>query len=402
MSVDITSGDEVSNLAEELDSGIDASANITASQSILTSASSNPPATVSTVTFDISAATEAVTTDPPEATEPTEMAKPIALSQPEPFKYDDESRNSAGARWPAWIRAFETFTVASAIADDAQKKAILLHVVGPQACDIYYTLAKTDDKFDDVVKTLTDYFKPLKQLDYHKFVFHGMVREDNESMDDFASRLRAQAKLCEYEGSADIELRARLIYGCRNQRLQERILSEDNMVLAKILELVRNSDAAKQQAKGIAGAIKGDANKMTLAAVQSGAARQSSSTKRAKLASSRRQRCARPPLKQSSLAAEDCGLTIESARRKKKKECCRDKGGAFKSRRSGVKTIRKDLDSSAESYVFTAAVHGNVSCPTAKVEVGHSDTVTMLIDSGASEMCGMCIPHNIGSSWDND
>jgi len=50
-----------------------------------------------------------------------------------------------------------------------------------------------------------------------------------------------------------------------------------------------------------------------------------------------------------------------------------------------VKAIRKGSDSSAESYVFTASVRGDVNCPTARVRVGQADTLTMLIDSGASE-----------------
>ena len=66
--------------------------------------------------------------------------------------------------------------------------------------EIYFAVAKDDDDYTKVKKALTDHFKPLKNLDYQKFVMNSIKKEERESMDDFASRLRAQATLCDLEG----------------------------------------------------------------------------------------------------------------------------------------------------------------------------------------------------------
>ena len=129
-------------------------------------------------------------------------------------------------------------------------KAILLHVMGKEAREIYYASAKDGDDYKAVKKVLQQHFKPLKNIDYQKFVLNGMVREESESMDDFASRLRAQATICElFGGDAEAEIRERLIYGCRNTRLQEKILKSDGMTLENILKMARCSEAARTQAR---------------------------------------------------------------------------------------------------------------------------------------------------------
>jgi hypothetical protein len=54
--------------------------------------------------------------------------KQVNLESPRPFSYDDESKGSAGVRWPRGLKDFELFLVGSNIDDKDQKKAILLHV----------------------------------------------------------------------------------------------------------------------------------------------------------------------------------------------------------------------------------------------------------------------------------
>ena len=76
------------------------------------------------------------------------MAVSVSLICPGVFMYDDESRHTAGTRWPQWLRDFELFLVGSGVVDEGQKKAILLYVVGSAAREVYYTLKKDDD--DDV------------------------------------------------------------------------------------------------------------------------------------------------------------------------------------------------------------------------------------------------------------
>ncbi len=71
----------------------------------------------------------------------------MSLSSPAPFDYDDESRSTAGLRWPIWLRKFETFILGSGVTNEDQKVAILLHVVGESVVNVYDTLALSDKKY---------------------------------------------------------------------------------------------------------------------------------------------------------------------------------------------------------------------------------------------------------------
>lgn len=49
------------------------------------------------------------------------MAVAIYLIPPETFKYDDESRQTAGTRWAIWVEEFEIFAVGCGKTDVKQK-----------------------------------------------------------------------------------------------------------------------------------------------------------------------------------------------------------------------------------------------------------------------------------------
>ena len=170
--------------------------------------------------------------------------------------YDDESRHTAGTRWPQWLRDFELFLVGSGVVDEGQKKAILLYVVGSAAREVYYTLKKDDDDYKAVKKVFGDYFMPLKNLDYEIFSFGQLRQRETESMDDFIVRLRVAAGKCEF-ANADQEIKKQIIAGCKSVKLKEHILAQQGMALADIQTKARMSEAAWTQAKAIGSAIGG-------------------------------------------------------------------------------------------------------------------------------------------------
>ena len=152
----------------------------------------------------------------------------VSLQSPREFLYDDESKATAGTRWSKWIRDFETFIVGSGIENDGQIKAILLHVVGDRAADIYATLGKpATDSYGDVKAVFETHFKPMKNLAYEVFMFGEMRQKEQESLDDFVVRLRAQAVLCEFSvGEIDKEIIRMVIRGCKSVPFKEKILRE--------------------------------------------------------------------------------------------------------------------------------------------------------------------------------
>ena len=176
------------------------------------------------------------------------MAKAKVLSNltnPPPFDYDGESRSNAGARWSTWLRDVELYMDACNIDYKPQKKAVLLHLVGEQAREIYHAKGQANDDFDEVKRILTEHFTPQINTEFEVFKFGELKQKENETLDDFVVRLRTQARLCSFGNQAAItaEIRKQVIRGGRCIKLRQKILEADTpLTLDEILTRARTKE----------------------------------------------------------------------------------------------------------------------------------------------------------------
>lgn len=89
----------------------------------------------------------------------------MALSLPavSPFDVQSESAN-VGTRWEKWMNSFKLYLAASGVREASRKRALLLHLAGPDVQDIFFTLEGTGDDadYDGAVNKLNEYFTPKK------------------------------------------------------------------------------------------------------------------------------------------------------------------------------------------------------------------------------------------------
>ena len=99
---------------------------------------------------------------------------------------------SIGQRWKARKRRFTTYLSTMAITDDTQKRALLLYQAGPETQDIFETLTDTGDAkdFAKAMEKLDTYFSPKGNADYEIFKFRTAIQAPEETVDQFATRLR--------------------------------------------------------------------------------------------------------------------------------------------------------------------------------------------------------------------
>ena len=102
--------------------------------------------------------------------------------------------NGVGTRWIEWKRAFEIYANARKISDQKQKCSMLLHCGGMQLQDIYFTLKRDLSKYDDAEKALTQYFQPSISVPFERHVFRNASQRDDETIEQFITRLRQKAR----------------------------------------------------------------------------------------------------------------------------------------------------------------------------------------------------------------
>ncbi len=158
------------------------------------------------------------------------------LQAPDAFRYNERCSITAGSRWPKWLKAFENYLLASNITDKAQKKAVLLHVVGEPVVEIYETLAKADDDYEAVKKVLSVQFDATKNVDFQIFKFMSMRQSDTESITDYVIRLNVAVKLCEFEpDDVELEVRRQLIFGANEASRIQKIAFGKKLTLRELI-----------------------------------------------------------------------------------------------------------------------------------------------------------------------
>ena len=73
------------------------------------------------------------------------MAKVLDSPAVPPFSVSDHT--TLAQRWEKWTNSLDYYLRASGVTDQKQKRAVLLHLAGPDAQDIFETLPNTGDDF---------------------------------------------------------------------------------------------------------------------------------------------------------------------------------------------------------------------------------------------------------------
>jgi hypothetical protein len=104
-------------------------------------------------------------------------------------------------------------------------------------------------KLSVVVKKFKEYCTPRKNVVFERFQFWKITQTPGESIDSFVTSLRLRAKSCEFGDQEESLIRDRIVIGCSDTRLQERLLRETELSLQKTLNICRAAEATKEQVK---------------------------------------------------------------------------------------------------------------------------------------------------------
>ena len=173
----------------------------------------------------------------------------------EPFNAKGEAQNLS-QQWKNWKRGFNLYTTGKGVeSNDAQKRALLLHVVGMDVQKkIYFTLAGEGEgegtDFEATLKVLDDYFVPKANIPFKRHLFRQISQENGETVDQFVCRLRQWAATCEFGANEGDYIRNQLIDRCYSSHLRQKFLEKEGTVaLDYLLGIARSQEAVDRQLK---------------------------------------------------------------------------------------------------------------------------------------------------------
>ncbi len=90
--------------------------------------------------------------------------------------------STVAQRWKKWCTAFEYYIVATGVNKEEQKRALFLHVSGPEVQEIFATLT-AGDNYKTAKEVLDKYFVAKINVRYERFLFKQCAQQPQESLD---------------------------------------------------------------------------------------------------------------------------------------------------------------------------------------------------------------------------
>ena len=128
-------------------------------------------------------------------------ASAMAINLPTFPGFDLQPRDTVPVRFEKYVKRLDNMFTAMNITRASQKKAMLLHYVGEETCDVFETITVPEppegsDVYKTAVKALADYFEPQKCVDYHVYAFRQETQKSGENIAEFYTRLQLFARKC--------------------------------------------------------------------------------------------------------------------------------------------------------------------------------------------------------------
>ena len=156
--------------------------------------------------------------------------------------------------WRRWVQRFDLYLTASGKVKEKEdvQCAILLHLIGEDALEIYNTFTfaegESRDKIEILKKKFEDYANPRKNTVFERYKFWECKQQEGETIDQFIIELKTRAKSCEFGEQTESMIRDRLVFGVSDTRLKERLLRESSeLTLEGAASLCRAAEESKRQ-----------------------------------------------------------------------------------------------------------------------------------------------------------
>ncbi|CAK8692680.1 uncharacterized protein LOC143462177 [Clavelina lepadiformis] len=154
--------------------------------------------------------------------------------------------HSLSQRWRKWTRSFNLYVNGIGVTDDVQKRSLLLHTAGEEVQELYYSLVNEQNAiiqtFEETVNVLNEQFIPTANVPFERHVFHQLVQNSNETVDQYVCRLRQRAATCEFQ-NADERIRDQVVDKCYSRELQRKFLEQQTLTLVDVLRIAKAHEA---------------------------------------------------------------------------------------------------------------------------------------------------------------
>uniref|UniRef100_A0A1B0CZ21 RNA-directed DNA polymerase n=1 Tax=Phlebotomus papatasi TaxID=29031 RepID=A0A1B0CZ21_PHLPP len=181
------------------------------------------------------------------------------VKQPKPLRLGQPRMDVA---WKRFEKAYDFYARATKLVkkDPEIQAAAFMSILGDEVDEIYenFNLTEREASDVDVIKRkFRNYFAPKENEVYESYVLRQMQQDTDESVDQFVTRVAAQARNCNYPSMMiDRMTRDQIVIGVNNLDAREKLLEIENLTLDKAVKICKAHEKASKQTRLIAEDIK--------------------------------------------------------------------------------------------------------------------------------------------------
>ena len=162
-------------------------------------------------------------------------------------------RNPAtlGQRFLEWLELFDLAMAINGSKDDHKKGHLILNM-GDELQTVYRSKKKEDnsDTYAEVRKMLEDHLKPKTVVFTEVMVFRRAMRQQDESANEYAVRLRQLSKNCKFT-DIDKEILQQFIVGIGKMEIEKKCCMTENLTLDQAIEFAETIEGLEANLHGL-------------------------------------------------------------------------------------------------------------------------------------------------------
>lgn len=158
--------------------------------------------------------------------------------------------------WKVFKEDYQIYITASEKSKKSKEvqAAIFLNMIGEYGRQLHRNFNMTPEDAKDVIKIIEQFDKfcsPKKNVVYERFRFNQRSQKVGESFDSFLAAIQQLVLTCGYAEEENNALRDRIVIGITDLKVQERLLSTEEVDYEKAVKICRAAEVAREQAKDV-------------------------------------------------------------------------------------------------------------------------------------------------------
>ena len=152
--------------------------------------------------------------------------------------------------WEGYIERFEMFLATENLTTAAAKRAALLSSIGQRSFDALRDMAAPDKlssmSYDRIVKMAAEHFVPTLNKFAARQLLEKRNRRKGELFQDYLRSIKNLAVKCQFGSNLEERLVERIISGCPDRELTERIMNLEEQSYAVVIKLCMHHESVKE------------------------------------------------------------------------------------------------------------------------------------------------------------